>query len=91
MYSFKDKWVNVNYVLNTRSPCITKNTLNSSSIAHAGISGVLCENIFWAGDEMYKLREIRFLLKRDVSECIWRKSGRWTEMALDSIAIKAHF
>ena len=48
-------------------------------------------NVFWADNEMYKLREIRFLLKRDVSECIWRKSGRWTEMAFDSIAIKAHF
>ena len=53
--------------------------------------GSLCENVFWADNEMYKLREIRFLLKRDVSECIWRKSGRWTEMAFDSIAIKAHF
>ena len=40
MYSFKDKWVNVNYVLNVRSPCITKNTLNSCSMLHAGISGV---------------------------------------------------
>ena len=40
MYSFKDKWVNVNYVLNIRSTCIKKYTLNSYSMLHAGISGV---------------------------------------------------
>ena len=91
MYSFKDKWVNVNYVLIIRSPCITKNTLNSCSMVHVGISGVAMRNVFGAENEKYKLGEIRFLLKRDVSECIWCKSGRWTEMAFDNIAIKGHF
>ena len=52
--------------------------------------GSQSENVFWAENEMYKLGEIRFL-KRDVSEWIWCKSVRWTEMAFDSIAIKAHF
>ena len=52
--------------------------------------GSQSENVFWTENEMYKLGDIRFF-KRDVSECIWCKSGRWTEMAFDSIAIKAHF
>ena len=40
MYSFKDKIINVNYVLDIRSTFITKNALNLYSMVHAGISGI---------------------------------------------------
>ena len=52
----------MNYVFNTRSTC-TKYTLNSCSMVHAGVSGSLCKNVFWAENDMDKLREIRFLYK----------------------------
>ena len=63
MYSFKDKWVNVNYVLNIRSPSITKNTLNSCSMVHAGISGVAMRKCIWGREWNVQVRRNTFSFK----------------------------
>ena len=42
---------------------LQKNPLKFYSMVRAGILGSLCENAFWAENDMYKLREICFLYK----------------------------
>ena len=58
---------------------------SSYSMVPAGISGVALRNVFWAENDMCKLGEMRYLIKRDVSECIWQKLHKIREVNLNGI------